>query len=581
MRILPLLLAILSPAALGAVQTQERTTVLGTVIDGSTGGPVNGAFVTLLDAGGERLAATLSDASGRYVLRGVPGTELRLRVERIGLESVRSELLALDAGAVVTRDFVLQPAAVTLAGVEVEVSNSRRCSLDGDRASTTVRLWEEARKALEVARWVDEVGYRYEVRNYTRQVDRDVRTVLGERNVRETLMGKAAYASLDPDSLAARGFVQRDSRGWAFFGPDAQTLLSDAFLSTHCFQAVREEGRLGLAFEPSRDNRLPDVTGTLWFGEGGVLDRVEFRYTQLEDDLARLDGVELAGGEVRFALMDEGAWIVREWWIRMPLLGLPQGPGGVGRRRGTRIVGYSEVGGRILSAERARADRTAFGDRTGAVTGRILRSDSSEGLAEARVFLSGTGYGGRSSPDGSFVLDGVRPGRYRLVVQHPVLDRLGMAGLDQMVSVVGDEFTSVDLSVPTVDQVLDDRCRDLSPVPLAGWEDVRGDAAIHAGGVLRPPSGQGGEGWPVRIRWGTQRLGATGRDVRARWAGAEQRTGTGGSWAFCQLPPGAEVQLSWARRRPEAGERTSWSAWITLGRPDAGARLWRVLEPGR
>lgn len=564
-------------------QAQERTTVLGSVTDGSTGAPVNGAFILLVGRDDERVAGTLSDASGRYVLRGVPGADLRLRVERIGLETSRSESFTLLAGEVLTRDFVLQPAAVSLAGVEVEVSGSRRCSLDGDQASTTVRLWQEARKALEVARWVDEVGYRYDVRNFTRQVDRNARTVLSERTVRETLVGRAPVASLDPDSLAAAGFVQRDAQGWAFYGPDAQALLSDAFLSNHCFETVREEDRLGLAFEPARDNPLPDIRGTLWFDDDGGLDRVEFRYTQLEEDMARLPGVGLAGGEVRFALLDEGAWVVRDWWIRMPLLGFPQGPSGTGRRGSTEVIGYTEVGGSILSARQARASRTVFDDRTGAVTGRVVRGEPPTGLAGANVFLSGTGYGGRTSPDGSFVMDRVRPGQYRLVVQHPYLDSLGMMGLQEVVSVSADDYASLNLRVPGPDDLLAERCGDMSPVPRAGWEDDNSGAPIHLGGAIRPAAGGDGQGWPIRIRWGTTGLGATGRDVRTRWAGAEQRAGPGGSWSFCHLPPDVEVQLSWARRRPEEGSagRISWSSWETLGRPEPGAALWRTVEPGR
>src|SRR5690606_981255 len=89
--------------------------------------------------------------------------------------------------------------------------------------------------------------------------------------------------ALAPDTLADHGFV-RDMDGTViFYAPDAEVLLSDAFLNTHCF-GLREttaqgEDRVGLTFEPVPGRRVPDVRGVLWLDtEGARLRSIEYQY---------------------------------------------------------------------------------------------------------------------------------------------------------------------------------------------------------------------------------------------------------------------------------------------------------------
>ena len=87
----------------GGLSAQQAATVLGRVLDQETRAPLQGAFVALMDEGGVRRAAVLSDQTGRFVLRApAPGT-FRLRVERIGTESACSEFFQVTPGQVITR----------------------------------------------------------------------------------------------------------------------------------------------------------------------------------------------------------------------------------------------------------------------------------------------------------------------------------------------------------------------------------------------------------------------------------------------------------------------------------------------
>ncbi|MEJ2538753.1 MAG: carboxypeptidase-like regulatory domain-containing protein, partial [Gemmatimonadota bacterium] len=267
----------------GQAATGAAGTVLGRVLDAETGAPQVGAFVALLDASEQRSAGALSDETGRFVLRVPEPGRYRLRVEGMGLESLRSPAFEVEAGGVQVMDLRTEAAAVRLTGLEV--TGTARCSLDESDGSATVRLWDEARKSLEVAEWVDDVGYVYQVTRTRRILGPDAERVYEEESSRVTLTGRAAFLSIDAESLVRDGFVQTDSAGTSYYGPDASVLLSDLFLSAHCFQAVREDGRLGLAFEPGPDRDVPDIRGTLWIREEGGLDRLEYRYTGLPGDM--------------------------------------------------------------------------------------------------------------------------------------------------------------------------------------------------------------------------------------------------------------------------------------------------------
>jgi outer membrane receptor for ferrienterochelin and colicins len=94
--------------------------VQGTVRDATTGAPLTGASVTVR---GTSLGA-LSDAQGRYTLRGLSAGTHTLQATQIGY-SPATQSVTVTAGAMATADIALAPSAVALEGLTV-TSASRR-----------------------------------------------------------------------------------------------------------------------------------------------------------------------------------------------------------------------------------------------------------------------------------------------------------------------------------------------------------------------------------------------------------------------------------------------------------------------
>lgn len=332
--LLPLLVLLLLPAALGA------QAVHGTLREQAGGRPIGGAVVVLLDGAGTQLSGTLTDAAGRFLLKAPAPGAYRLRAERIGFRSVLSPALSLSAGDTLEHDLVAPAEAIRLEGVAV--GGERRCvrrPAEGMRAAT---LWEEARKALNAAALTqDQELVRFRVRRFQRRLDPQFLRVQGEETSLRTLYGSSPFASLPADDLARNGYRRADGDGWVYYAPDAHVLLSDAFLDTHCFRVRRGEketrGLVGLAFEPLRSQRVSDIEGVLWLdARTAELRFVEFGYTRipLPRDAAQ-------GGRVEYERLPGGAWIVRRWWIRMPLLAQRA------QSDALSLVGVLETGGEV------------------------------------------------------------------------------------------------------------------------------------------------------------------------------------------------------------------------------------------
>ena len=560
-----------------SAQSDEGGTLLGRVLEAGSGSPQVGAFVTLLNPAGDRLAAVLTDEQGRFVLRTPGPGPFRLKVEGLGLETTFDGPVELSRGQVLVRDLSVRASAVVLEGLEV--TGARRCDLDAGDGSATLTLWEEARKALEVAEWVDESGYVYHITRFRRVLELQSGRVDQEESSDRVLPGREAFRSLDADSLMEHGFVQTDDQGSAYYAPDASVLLSDAFLSAHCFEAVREDGRVGLAFDPAPGRRLPDIRGTLWFGDELRLDRLDFRYTGME----RYRNPEVLGGEIHFERLPQGAWIVREWRIRMPFE-VEVERGTADADRSLQLVRVVETGGLIREAQAVDRVQSVFRDRRGAVRGTVTAPGGLEG---GRVFLSGTGHASDLAADGSFLLPDVLPGVYQVVVVHPALTALGEASLSRPVEVVADSIAVADVSVPPPHVILQERCAAQDLLPLEE-PDVRTGEPRLLGGVLRGEDGRPRPDWPVRVRWGSLRLlERGGRPVGAAeaWRATVVFTGPGGGWAVCGLPDDQGIEVDVAREpltpsQAEAGEGR-WREAERVERMAPGSVVWLTLETGR
>ena len=159
------------------------------------------------------------------------------------------------------------------------------------------------------------------------------------------------WKSVPVDDLLSGGFVRPEGDGSVYYAPDAEVLLSDPFLDTHCMRLTegRDEskGLIGLAFEPLEDRGVTEISGTLWVDPAtGELQWLDYRYEELD-----VPNRERLGGRVSFGGLPNGTWIVRDWSIRMPRLEATRTPGG---RVRTELTGIKEEGGLIVRVSNLR-----------------------------------------------------------------------------------------------------------------------------------------------------------------------------------------------------------------------------------
>ena len=324
--------------------------ISGTLVEAETGAPVEGASVMLLSRDGEQLDWRLTNAAGRFDFQTPgPGTYL-LRADRIGHARVLSDPIPIDRGVTVVYRLETPLEAIRLAGIEVR--RSRRCEVRPAQGLSTATVWEEARKALEATSRTSILGvYRYMIRRYERELDARGRRVRNEQSriLRGQVLARP-FRSLDVENLLENGFVRPDGEGNIYYAPDADVLLSDAFLDTHCMSLAEgddeAEGLLGLRFEPTEDRGVPDIRGVLWLDPANAeLQWLDYRYEFLD-----VRNSERLGGRIRFHGLPDGTWIVREWYIRMPLLQAYSG------RRRPRLIGLKEEGGVVLRVDNLNGD---------------------------------------------------------------------------------------------------------------------------------------------------------------------------------------------------------------------------------
>ena len=514
----------------------------GVVVEKDTGTPIRGAMLILTDDDGVPLDRTLTDAAGRFVVHALSSGPHRIEVERIGYaEWSTAPFRPGNLGP----DFTVEvpPEAVSLEGLRVE--GARRCESIAQGQPATARVWEEVRKALSTESYTREAGlYSYTLRRFTRRLDRSGEHVLA-RAARTSERMPRAFAAGPIDRLMARGFVQSTDSSSVFYAPDAETLISAPFLDTHCF-SLREgpSRRIGLAFEPVPDRAVSEIGGVLWVdSDTWELERLEFHYQNL------LGGRETgrAGGEVGFMRLPNGAWIVRDWRITMPMMKQLL-------RGRLRRVGYTEEIGRTwLIADRW--GKTVVHAESPTIFGVV--TDSTGDLpppAPVVVSAVGTGRAVTTDPDGSFVIPDLEAGWHTLAVQHPALSDWGLpAPVASTVEAKLGEVVQAEARVPTLAHALAASC--------GGPPRMEGTVAYL--GRIVAPGGMPRGGMKVVARWPGEsdysgpaapmpsvadEKGVVSGSWRVRTDGdyttATTTTDWRGLFLLCDLPPGLDLSLT-------------------------------------
>jgi hypothetical protein len=305
--------------------------IVGRVLDADTGGPVEGVLVLAL-AGERALDRAITTSRGTFSLQlGEPGAYV-LRAERLGY-AVAERALVLAAGETVEVELITGMRAVDIRGVVAEVAAGCR---DPESPVALARVWSDARDILAVLTRPPQAGWTgARVERVMRDRDRGGDVGLEVVDTLDAPAGVPMQAA-HPDTLATRGYVHHDDSTAVYYAPDARTILSDSFLSRHCFgvdESRVAEGRLGLTFRPRPDITLPDVSGTFWIpttpptpGGGQGPDSpsphgdappaaIDFRWTAHPWDVAPHPGL---GGRVEVSRKVEGHWIVSSWSMTIP-----------------------------------------------------------------------------------------------------------------------------------------------------------------------------------------------------------------------------------------------------------------------
>lgn len=333
-----------------SVPSVGAQTVRGTVLDSLTGAPVRDALVMLVGDDGMPLARALSLDAGTFAVTAPGPGRYSLRAKRIGYRPVESPPFVIGEGEVRLHDILAPTVRVHLP--QVTIHAQRHCVVRPGDGVPAFQLWEEVRTALYQTALAERGDlFQTTARRWARELDTLARFVHRDSSWILTGMAQSPFVAVPAEHLDRVGFIEQKSPSiWLFYAPDAEVLLSEVFLTGHCFRVVEgEQGLIGLAFEPAKKRRVADVEGVLWLDSAtAALQHLEFRYTKLPPGVP----TSRVGGRVDFEQLASGVWIVRRWYVRAPRMGIERTMfrfgGSLHFRSRERFVSIVEHGGEVL-----------------------------------------------------------------------------------------------------------------------------------------------------------------------------------------------------------------------------------------
>jgi len=239
------------------------------VVESATGKPILGANVALLDSAGEiPLGGGFSDQSGRTDLRAPSRGPYRVRADKVGYDTWTSVQLQLGDRPV----YVRVGMAPTRGPAPYAAGSEMACQQLTGPGTPAGDLWVELKKALTASAMTEAQGLvPLDVDLYERALDRNL-AVVSEKTEQRARISRRPLTGISWDQIDSvrRGEVSSND---VYRAPDAATILSDPFVKSHCFAAIRgygpETGLSGLEFKPARVSSQPELTGVLWLDPKG------------------------------------------------------------------------------------------------------------------------------------------------------------------------------------------------------------------------------------------------------------------------------------------------------------------------
>jgi hypothetical protein len=443
-------------AVLAAAMPLDAQQLRGVVSDAS-GAPVPGVLLQLLDSASRVVAQGLSGDHGAYRLRAPVSGAFVVRSLRIGFRPTFSEPLRLDAASDLAYDVTLTGIAIHLD--TVRVSGRATCRIAQDTALQSFRALEQARSAI-IATSLPDASARWSVTSVLFERIFDTTSVRPVRQRHEWWSGvvKEPWKSVPSDSLHSNGYIVGAGDSVVYRAPGLDALASDDFLEDHCFRlaASANPAEIGIAFEPSPARRkTPEISGTLWLDRTTAqLQRLTYGYVN-----APLRAQERsARGELHFARVSNGGWVITRWSVHMPSLELSR-PWRLTKQRLAKappelvVSGYREVGGELMSVS---GDADTLWRHTPVTISGVVADSTGNAVPGARVVTEAAERGAVADSYGRFAVRSVLPGDLALEVHTAALDSLST--FVRSSATIFDSTSDLDLRIPTPESVVRAMC---------------------------------------------------------------------------------------------------------------------------
>lgn len=318
-----------------------------TARDSVTGNRLAYVLLDVLGESGDVALSTMTSGDGSRFIK-LPGAgTYRILLRRVGFRAQTLGPVKVGLTDTLSLDARVPKVPVTLPTMRVD--EGARCDLSTARtadASRTIALWEQLRTALRLNELAQlearRSTSRSSVRQYVTRVDGRNFTVLRHTVLPERSNEALTFGTFSSGDISASGYVRHEEGSALYVAPNEKVLLSNAFVTEHCFRLVTgagaQAGLIGLAFTPVPSRRVPEIAGTLWADSAtGTPSFIDFWFID-EKIPGAARGTGKTGGEVYFAMLADETWATTGWRLRMPQLPRTRS------NSGSSEVKYVEVG---------------------------------------------------------------------------------------------------------------------------------------------------------------------------------------------------------------------------------------------
>lgn len=536
------------------------------VFEAASGKPIVGANVALLDSAAVNpFGGGFSDQRGLTDIR-VPGRgQYRVRADKVGYDTWTSVQLLLGEKPVLVRVGM----APTRVPAPILPRSETACQELTGPGTPAGDLWVELKKALTASAMTEAQGLvPLDVDLYERALDKNL-SIVSERTEQRNRITRRPSTGISWSQVDSARRPDA-SNNEVYRAPDAALILSEQFVKSHCFTAIRgygaEAGLTGLEFKPARIAGQAELTGVLWLDpKANALRSLSYDYVNLPIPLR----IARTTGRVEFQQLPGGQWIVPRWYIRMPRITHVNAPAGTRVAAADTLIGFQEVGGAARPAGTApvasgpatspspavvtstggapgvdtpAASGAAGGDSTRAananqswVTGIVYDSTTSRPLSGVQVSARGGQFKAVTSSGGGYDLavDGAL--NDTIVFEHPRLRLYRVADRVQTISMPAGSRAHMSVMIPGYGSLRKNLC---------GQNDAIKEAQGFMAGYVRDAAGKPVPRAHVWATWQVLWVEQNGRLVSTnQQRTVETDTNSDGSYMMCGFTRNAQITV--------------------------------------